>query len=121
MAQSPIVAVYGKNPAGKLVSPNVDAEGNLIVASNTDGKTTLNITAATVIKASAGLVFRASVIVAGSAAGTINDCLTTGTAATANAVVILPNTVGQIQAEWPMNTGIVVVPGTGQTIALSWA
>jgi hypothetical protein len=80
----------------------------------------LNITAATVVKATKGRAVRVSVVVAGSAAGTVNDNnLTTGNAA-ANTVAPLPTTVGTITLDWPCVTGIVVVPGTGQTIAISY-
>lgn len=79
-----------------------------------------NITAATVVKAAAGYIARVSVIVAGSAAGTVNDCLTTGAAAAANQVGVTPTTVGVTSYSWPCTTGIVVVPGTGQTLAVAF-
>lgn len=81
---------------------------------------TLNITAATVVKATPGRVFKVSVIVAGSTAGTINDCATVAAAAATNQIGTAPNTVGTTDFNWPMGTGIVVVPGTGQTLALTW-
>ena len=60
-------------------------------------------------------------VVAGSGAGTINDCDTTGAAAAANAIATLPTTAGPIQLNFPCQLGIVVVPGAGQTIAISFA
>ena len=80
---------------------------------------TLNITSATVIKATSGRLFKVSVIVAG-AAGTINDCATTAAAAASNQVGTSPAVVGTIDFNWPMATGIVVVPGAGQTVAITW-
>jgi hypothetical protein len=87
--------------------------------------TRLNITSATVVKATAGAVVTATVVVAGSTPGTINDVATTGGAAAANQIASLPNTVGTISlsnstAPWPCSTGIVVVPGTGQTVAIEY-
>lgn len=82
-----------------------------------DALTFLNITASTVLKASPGRAVRVSVIVAGSAAGSLNDCATTGAAAASNEVAVIPNTVGVYEIDWPCGTGIVIVPGTGQTLA----
>ena len=81
---------------------------------------TLNITSATVVKATPGRVFKLSVIVAGAATGTINDCATAGAAAASNQIGTSPTTLGTIDFNWPMATGIVVVPGTGQTLAVTW-
>ena len=80
-----------------------------------------NITVATVVKAGPGRIIRVSVLVAGSGTGTVNDCLTTGAAATANEIAVIPETVGPLLLEWPCFTGIVVVPGTGQTLAVSYS
>lgn len=81
---------------------------------------TLNITGAVVIKAAPGRVFKVSVIVAGSGAGTVNDCATTGAAAASNQIGSTPTTVGTVDFNWPMASGIVVVPGAGQTLAVTW-
>jgi len=79
-----------------------------------------NITAAKVVKVGAGRVIRVNVLVAGSAAGTVNDCATTGAAAIGNEIASIPNTVGEVLLEWPCAIGIVVVPGTGQTLSVSY-
>ena len=81
----------------------------------------LNVTAATVCKATPGICVSVSVVVAGSAAGTVNDVATTGGAAATNQFGTIPNTVGTYTFNWPCGTGIVVVPGTGQTLAASFA
>ncbi len=120
------------NPQSNVIPASyhmsIDANGNQ-AAIRTDGaqamttgalNTTLNITAATAVKATSGRVTRACVTVAGSTAGTINDCATTGAAAAANAVAAIPNTVGVYYIDWPFATGIVVVPGTGMTVAINW-
>ena len=81
-----------------------------------------NITAATVVKATPGRLIRVSVVVAGSAAGTANDCITTGAAAVGNQICSIPATAADvIILEWPCTTGIVIVPGTGQTLAVSFS
>lgn len=84
--------------------------------------TTLDITATTVIKASPGRVYTVSVLVAGSAAGGVYDnTLTTGNTV-ANQIGVIPNTAGVLNFNaMPTAAGIVVVPGTGQTLAISWS
>jgi len=79
-----------------------------------------NITVATVIKAVPGRIARVSVLVAGSTVGSVNDCATTGTVAAANALYVTPMTVGVFAVDMPTAVGIVVTPGTGQTLAVSY-
>lgn len=76
-----------------------------------------NIAAATTVKASAGRLFRVSVVVAG-AAGVI--CDNNGACAAANIVGALPAVVGTYEFNWPMLTGIRVEPGAGQTVAITY-
>jgi hypothetical protein len=89
-------------------------------------QTQLNITSGTVVKGGSGVISpgrlaKISVIVAGSAAGAAYDTNTTGSVATANEIAIIPNTVGIYQLDWPFFTGLVIVPGTGQTVAVSYS
>lgn len=100
-----------------ITSPPVKTN-TLNVGSGMD--TRLNITAATVVKAAPGRVARVSVIVAGSAAGSVNNALTTGAAAASNQLFVVPNTAGSYVIDMYCSTGIVVVPGTGQTLAVSY-
>lgn len=81
----------------------------------------LNITAAKAVKATPGTLVRISVVVAGSAAGSANDCATTGAAAAANEICSIPTTVGVIELQWPCAVGIVIAPGTGQTVSVSYS
>ncbi len=80
----------------------------------------LNITAATVVKASPGTVWRVNVTTAGTTAGTVNDVTTTAGAAAANLITELPNTVGTYELVWPALVGIVIVPGTGQVVSVAF-
>lgn len=82
--------------------------------------TSFNITAATLIKGVPGRVARVSILVAGTTAGTVNDCTTTGAAAVGNQIASIPNAVGVISLNWPMLSGIVIAPGAGQTLAVSY-
>jgi hypothetical protein len=79
------------------------------------------ITASTYLKTQYGWVGKVSVIVAGSAAGTIYDTSSVANASTSNRLAIIPNTVGIYPINMPVNTGIVVTPGTGMVLAMSYS
>ncbi len=86
-------------------------------------RTTSNITVPTVIKAARGTLLGIQVIVDGSAPGTANNCAATADAAAGNEVSAIPNAIGAVSlpnSGIPCVDGIVVVPGTGQTIAVSF-
>ena len=112
----PFGAVYIAGQADNAIEPFGD--GSMPVASGASAH--LNITAATVVKAAPGRLVRVSVIVAGSATGTVNDVATTGGVGTANQVGTIPTALGTTIFDWPCATGITVVPGTGQTVAVSY-
>ncbi|QMV32405.1 hypothetical protein 8G_00011 [Ralstonia phage Hyacinthe] len=88
---------------------------------------TLNITAAQVV-ASVPKDFaigqcrlvRVNVLVAGTAGGAAYDAATTATAAAANQIGAWPNTVGSYLIDMPCLNGIVIVPGAGQTVSVSY-
>ena len=80
-----------------------------------------NITANTLVKVGAGRAFVITVVVAGSGAGSVHDIDTIGAAAAANQFYATPVAVGSFDASWPLLKGLVVKPGTGQTIAISYA
>lgn len=106
-----------------MVPLTVDGDGALMVtAPDTplpDAPTSrFNISVATVVKATPGTVLRFNVVTAGTTAGTINDCATTGAAAAANAIATIPEVVGPVALEWPCAVGIVVTPGTGQVVSI---
>lgn len=89
-------------------------------------KSLLNITTSTLVSNvntasySARRIGRVQVLVAGSAAGTVNDTANVAGATVANQVFIIPNVVGTYLVDFPCLAGIVVVPGTGQTVAVSY-
>lgn len=103
------------SPDGALID-----SGNRIVTASMAQSATLNITTPTLVKAGPGYVVAVAVIVAGTLPGTVNDAASTGAAAPANQVAVIPNTVGQVGVNFPVAAGIVVVPGTGQTLAVTF-
>lgn len=82
----------------------------------------LNITTNTILTTSGvnmpGMVATVSIPVGGSAAGTINDVNTIAGALPANAIMALPTTGGIMPARMATTNGIVIIPGTGQTVCV---
>jgi hypothetical protein len=103
---------------------------NIVTAQNNQPQTALQIagqknatglTAQTVVSANPGRVATIAVIVAGSAVGSVYDASTTATATSSRLLAAIPNTVGIIVVNMPVVYGIVVTPGTGMTIAVSYS
>lgn len=84
-------------------------------------KSALNISAPTVVKAAPGVAISVSILVPGTTSGTINDCVTTGAAADANRIAVLPEgQVGAVSINFSCRAGIVVVPGNNQVLAVTF-
>lgn len=77
-----------------------------------------DITAATLLKKGSGRVAMVSVIVGGSN-GYIYDAPVS--AATSNPIYVIPNTIGVVFVNLPVVNGIVVAPGAGQTVSVSYS
>ena len=85
----------------------------------------LNITAATVVKPTAGRVAKVSVIAA-STAGSQNAAVADATVTTgitdANLVAVIPDVIGTYNIDMPVTHGLVIIPGgAGQVLAVSYA
>ena len=78
-----------------------------------------DITAATLLKIGSGRVAMVSIIIGGSNSGTIYD--TNNASLTNNPIFTIPDTPGIIFVNLPVVNGIVVVPGTGQTVSVSFS
>ena len=99
----------------------VHADGALFTSGA--ASSSLNITASTVVKATPGRVMRVVVMVTAAAASSINDCITTGAVAAANALLNIPasTAVGTVyNIDWPCANGITVAPGASVTLAISY-
>lgn len=123
MPQGPLAANVAISPALKSAPLQLDQSGNLLTGSGSMNK--LNVIAPTVIKASAARVCKVTVITAATA-GTFGayDVATTGAAATTNAIVqyaaAWPAVGTVISLDFPCLTGIVVNPGTGGQVSVSF-
>jgi hypothetical protein len=111
------------------LSDILTATKNIVTALATAAQNYLNvqglinasaITAPTIVKASAGRVCSVSIIVGG-ATGTIYDSSTLTD--TTKPVYIIPDTVGTepYVVNMPVSFGILVVPGSGQTLTISFS
>jgi hypothetical protein len=101
---------------------------NIVTAINGAAQTYLTVngttnaaglTAATVVKASAGRICSVSVIDGGSAVGVIYDA--TSTTATARPIYTIPMTAGVYPVNIAALYGIVVVPGTSQVVSVGFS
>ncbi len=120
MPQSNIFSAF-KNSLGKLVPGLVDANTGTVLVSRGGTSSAINVTAAAVLKASAGRVGKIIVVAPGTTSGslTINDCASTGAATGANEIFTIGYaglSAGQvIELDFPVVNGVVVsaVPGAG--------
>lgn len=82
-------------------------------------KSYLEITSDTLIHTGEAWVARVSVITGGTAGG-IYDANTVGGAVTGTQVCVMPATVGIYEILMPVTKGIVVKPGAGQKVSVSF-
>lgn len=113
--QNPSQSYTAVNTSGFAAPQKLDANGSLVA--NTGGtSSTLNVTASTVVKTGVGRIVRFIVTTAGSA-GAIYDSITSGTAA--NLIAVMPATVGIYTLDFPVTTGVLVIPGASQVVSVS--
>jgi hypothetical protein len=126
--QAPTPSPGAPQSAGASLSDILSAIKNLVTAVNALAQNYLNVegltnsgplAAPTVVKASAGRVARVSVTTAGSTVGMIYDGASLS--ATLKPMYPIPDAVGVTEFIWPMAFGILVVPGTGQTVSVSYS
>jgi len=77
------------------------------------------ISAATIVSSQQGRLVRISVVTAGSTAGVAYDAIAVGI--TTSPIATIPNTVGIIDVNLPVDNGIVIAPGTGQVVTVSFS
>lgn len=74
-----------------------------------------NITTSTAVTSKGGRLATVSVTTAGSASGTIYD------GATNRPIYVIPMTVGAFFVNIPVSYGILVAPGTGQVVTVTYS
>lgn len=83
--------------------------------------TSATVTSQTLITATKGYLVNFSVVVAGTTAGTINNAATTAASAAANAICATPTTLGVYSCGAVFSNGLVINPGTGQSINVTYS
>jgi hypothetical protein len=83
-------------------------------------QTSATVTTSTFLVSGSGYVVNFAVVVAGSSAGTINNANATGSTAASNVLCTIPTTVGVYQTGQAFTSGLVIVPGTGQSINVTY-
>ena len=106
------------------------ATKNAVVALNTinssinyfSGKLTSSTSSSSsVIVTGTGVLVSISVVTAGTTAGSVNDANTTSSVSTANTLVSIPTTIGVFACGQHFSKGLVIVPGTGQYINVTYS
>ena len=107
----------------------LSAQKNGVVAINSVAQATLRnegnatsdtVTSSTLVLAGSGYLVRYSVTVAGSGAGTIHNANSVANATATNALCATPNTVGIVNVGAVFTNGLVIVPGTGQSLNVTY-
>lgn len=83
--------------------------------------TSSTVTAQTLVISGKGFLVNFSVVVAGTTAGTINNAATTALASAANALCSTPTTIGVYPCGIVFTNGLVITPGTGQSINITYS
>ena len=96
---------------------------NNLAQSNLRGQgtvTSATVTGSTIVFNGTGYLVKYTVVVAGSASGLINNASSTISPAATNALCATPNTVGIYPVGMVFTNGLTVVPGTGQSINVTY-
>lgn len=108
----------------------LSAQKNGVIAINNLARTTLRgqgsqtsatVTSATLIYAGAGYLVNFAVVVAGTGDGAINNAVSTNAAAANNVLCTTTTTVGVYPVGQAFTNGLVIVPGTGQSINVTYS
>jgi hypothetical protein len=84
--------------------------------------TALDVTAATVIKSTPGVLYSISVVAAGTAVGAVYDSTSTSGNTSANQITTIGTavTTQPLVVNWRCSDGIVVTPPSGGTVSVSF-
>lgn len=122
---------HGQGPAGASLSDLLTAvqhvASNIAQAAQTylsvNGQQSRSGIAAAsgsvLLKQGSGRAAYVNVTVAGTTPGTLVD--SNNVAATAPVLAVIPDAVGSYFINAPFNLGLVVIPGAGQTVSVSWS
>lgn len=110
------------------LSDILSAAKNIVVAINSASQTYLKVqgnsrsdtlTSTTLVSSGQGRLASISVVVAGSADGMVYD--SNAVASLTSAMVVIDNVLGVTLVNMPYDNGLVIVPGTGMTVVVSYS
>lgn len=108
----------------------LSAAKNIVIALNTINttvgffggqQTSATVTSSTLVVNGSGVIVNFSVTTGGTTAGAVHDAGTTATASASNALAIAPTTAGTYTGVHRFTKGIVIVPGAGQSINVTYS
>lgn len=127
MPQNPLPLNVAMNPSLQYRPLSVDSSNNLILSPTglttiSPLSSTLNITSGTVVKSSSGHVFMAATtaVSSGGSAGGVYDAIVVSGAVSGTLIAPLPLTATTTPINFPLTSGLVVVPGGGQAVSVSY-
>jgi hypothetical protein len=108
------------------------AAKNIVTAINSAAQTYLNVNGASVqdgvtstapalLKTGQGRIVTVSVVIPGTANGAIYDVAGVSLTAVSNQIGVIPAMIGPYVYNIPFSNGLVVSPGTGQTVTVSYS
>lgn len=83
--------------------------------------TSLTVTSSTLIVAGSGYIVNFAVVVGGTGTGLIYDFPTTASPLASKALCATPTTIGVYPTGQFFTTGLLIVPGTGQSINVTYS
>lgn len=84
-------------------------------------KSYLGVTSDSLIASGTGRLVNLTITDAGSAEGAVYDAATVQEADASNMIAVIPTTTGIMTLNFPFTNGLVVKPGTGQSISLTYS
>lgn len=119
-----VVAINNVSNGFQSISTNIGSLATSIdglVAQVAVEFTSATVTSSTLVIAGSGRLIGVSIVVAGSASGLVHNSATVGGVAASNALVATPATLGFYAVSQRFTNGLVIVPGTGQSINITYS
>lgn len=116
--------------AGASLADILSAAKNIVTALNSSVQTASNLAgntnrsglaSATLVSSKPGRLVNIVVTTAGSTEGDVNDAASLSNVTTNNMIYKIPNTVGVHVIGVPTMYGIVITPGTGQVVTVTYS
>jgi ABC-type Fe3+ transport system substrate-binding protein len=126
--EQPITFLYGLNFMSVSLSDILTATKNIVTALNNATQTLANIngvqtvasiSGAIVVSPNSGRLATISITAGGSSVGYVYD--SKSTTVISSPIYAIPTTIGIVHPNIPVTNGIVVIPGTGQVVTVTYS